>query len=211
MSKESTEKNPLPLSAKLNAWYRGSIRGKTRITLAWIFCILLVLSARDYPAWPGIAVCFVGACIRFWASGYLRKDMKLSVGGPYGFSRNPLYLGTYIMALGTAIAVQNVWLVLAVSVLFAAVYHYIILDEETKLRGIFGSPYELYCMLVPRFFPRLSPPKLEEKLKVNANPEHHRFSWELIAKNRAHEPFATFAALIGFIYLIARVWKVFGA
>src|SRR5690242_4328919 len=88
------------------AWYRGFIQGKTRIALAWLFAIALGLSARIAPQWPGIGLCFAGATLRFWASGYLRKDSRPAVGGPYAWVRNPLYLGTYLMALGTALAIE---------------------------------------------------------------------------------------------------------
>ena len=90
-----------------NKWYRGFIQGKTRIIFAWIFAILLCLSARQYPNLPGFLLCFTGATIRFLASGYLHKDSKIAVGGPYAYTRNPLYFGTYLMALGTALAMEN--------------------------------------------------------------------------------------------------------
>src|SRR5688572_18582763 len=99
-------------------WYRGFIQGKTRITLAWIFVVILGFYSREYPSWPGALVCFLGATLRFWASGFLRKDSQLAVGGPYAFVRNPLYLGTYLMAVGVAWAIEN-WPVLgAVSILY---------------------------------------------------------------------------------------------
>src|SRR3954447_818974 len=114
--------------------YRGLIRGKTRIALAWLFVAFLAFVAREYPTPPGIVLCFLGASLRYWASGYLRKDSRPAVGGPYAWVRNPLYLGTYLMAIGTAWSVRQYALVAFVTVAFAAVYHYIILDEETKLR-----------------------------------------------------------------------------
>ena len=160
-------------------WFRGFIQGKTRITLAWIFVILLGFLARQYPSWPGVLVCFLGASLRFWASGYLRKDTRPAVGGPYRMVRNPLYLGTYLMAVGTAWATEN-WLLLGLtSVLFAVVYHYIILDEETKLREIFHESYLEYCKVVPRFFPKLWLPlqlaTYGQMEKVNPDTTHWSF------------------------------------
>lgn len=199
----STATQPAQIS-----WYRGFIQGKTRIAMAWIFGALLVLSAREYPTWPGIALCFAGATIRFWASGYLRKDSRPAVGGPYAWVRNPLYLGTYLMALGTAISVENWWLTGVLTVLYAAVYHFIILDEETKLQRIFGEPYAHYCQLVPRFFPRPWPASAKElREKVNPEPAHQKYDWALSNKNKAYEAYATFAALIGFVYVVAHLWK----
>ena len=190
------------------------IRGKTRIGLAWIFAALLIFSARSFPQWHGILLCFFGATLRFWASGFLRKDSRPAVGGPYSFTRNPLYLGTYIMALGTAVAIENWWLLGAATIAFGVIYHYIILDEETKLHVIFGAPYRAYCQLVPRFFPRAWPPLMPASSKdleaVNPEADHRHFSWELAMKNKAYEAYATFAGLIGFVALISYAWQNLG-
>ena len=98
-----TAENP----SKAYTWFRGFVQGKTRIAMAWGFAIALGLSARQYPTWPGIVLCFLGATVRFWASGYLRKDSRPAVGGPYAWIRNPLYFGTYLMAVGTSWAIER--------------------------------------------------------------------------------------------------------
>jgi len=190
-------------------WFRGFVQGKTRVALAWIFSIVLILSARHYPTIPGIILCFIGASIRYWASGFLRKDSRPAVGGPYSFVRNPLYLGTYLMALGTALAVENWWLLGVCTVIFALIYQYIILDEETKLMRIFGEPYEVYCALVPRFFPKLMPVAKTALSAVNPDPAQMSFSRELAAKNKAYEAYLSFAALIGFVAVAAFTWQNF--
>lgn len=191
--------------------FRGFVQGRTRVGLAWIFAVLLVLSARQNPTWPGIVVCFLGATIRYWASGFLRKDARPAVGGPYRYVRNPLYLGTYLMAVGTALAAQA-WIVLALaSVIFAIIYHYIILDEEIKLRELFGQPYLRYCELVPRFFPRVFPfpwPASRGALaEVNPEAAHLEYDRSLARKNKAYEAYVTFAALIGTVWGIAQIWS----
>ena len=102
----------------------------------------------------------------------LSKDTRPAVGGPYAWVRNPLYLGTYVMALGTALSVES-WALLAIaSVLFAVIYHFIILDEEIKLREIFGEPYLKFCALVPRFFPRPWPASRIALTAVNPEPAY---------------------------------------
>jgi protein-S-isoprenylcysteine O-methyltransferase Ste14 len=199
------------MSQALTLWFRGAIQGKTRIVIAWIFALLLGVSAREFPVWPGILVCFAGATLRYWASGYLRKDSRPAVGGPYAQVRNPLYLGTYLMAVGTAWSIQNYLLLGAITVLFAVLYHFIILDEEVKLQRIFGAPYLRYCELVPRFFPRLWPARAAELLEVNPEAVQHRFSKELASKNKAYEAYASFAGLIGFVTVMAAVWKFMGS
>ncbi len=184
-------------------WFRGMLRGRTRIAAAWIFVGLLIWFSKDYPQWPGAFLCFLGATLRYWASGYLRKDARPAVGGPYAWVRNPLYLGTYLMALGVAWAIEA-WALLAIStVVFAIVYYYIILDEETKLRTIFGEPYLKYCSLVPRFFPRPWPASSRALSEVNPEPLHQRFSRELARKNKAYEAYVSWVGLLGFVALVA--------
>jgi protein-S-isoprenylcysteine O-methyltransferase Ste14 len=185
------------------SWYRGFIQGKTRIVMAWVFAGLLGVAARDYPQWPGIVLCFLGASLRFWASGYLRKDSRPATGGPYAHVRNPLYLGTYIMAIGTAVSVVEWRLVATVTVLFAAVYHFIILDEEIKLVKIFGEPYRAYCKLVPRFFPRPLPASQTALTAVNPDVAEHRFSYSIATKNKAWEAYWSFLGLMAFVSLMA--------
>lgn len=191
----------------MTTWFRGFIQGKTRIAIAWIFAVLLGLSARQYPTPPGIILCFLGASLRFWASGYLRKDSRPAVGGPYAMVRNPLYLGTYMMAVGTAWAIGNMPLLAAVTIVFAVIYHFIILDEETKLERIFGAPYKKYCELVPRFFMRPWPANAEALDEVNPDHSQRAYNWEISMKNKAYEAYASFFGLIGLVTLIAYAWQ----
>ncbi len=184
------------------SWFRGFVRGRTRIALAWAFVAVLIWFSRDYPKWPGITLCFLGAALRYWASGFLRKDARPAVGGPYAWVRNPLYLGTYLMALGVALSIEAWALLAASTVLFAIIYYYIIIDEETKLRVIFGEPYAEYTRLVPRFFPRPWPASRTALNAVNPEPAHRKFSRELAKKNKAHESFVSFVGLIGFVSIV---------
>ena len=110
------------------------------------------------------------------------------------------------MALGTAVSIENYLLAAVVSLVFWGVYHFIILDEETKLAKIFGEPYEKYCNLVPRFFP--SPlPISGLSQSVNAEPQAHTFNWDVAKKNKAFEPFYSFAGLMVFVALTAWAWQ----
>jgi len=191
-------------------WFRNAIQGKTRIALAWIFAAILGVSAREFPGIPGILVCFLGASLRYWASGYLRKDSRPAVGGPYSFVRNPLYLGTYLMAIGTSLAIHHIGLLTTITIVFAVIYHFIIIDEEVKLRRIFGAPYVRYCELVPRFFPKPWPAQRSHLLEVNPEVTHHRFSSELAQKNKAYEAYVSFIGLIGFVATMVFIWKQLG-
>ncbi len=190
--------------------FRGIIQGKTRITLAWLFVLFLGFFSREFPTWPGMVLCFIGAALRFWASGYLRKDSRPAVGGPYAYVRNPLYLGTYLMAVGVVWSIQNLPILVGVTVVFAVLYHFIILDEETKLRKIFGEPYLQYCKKVPRFFPKFWKNSAALK-KVNPETSHLAYSWEISMKNKSYEAFATFVGAYAWVALCAWLWQKFGA
>jgi protein-S-isoprenylcysteine O-methyltransferase Ste14 len=189
-------------------WLRGFLQGKTRVVMAWAFVVWVAWVARSAPLWPGILVCFLGASLRYWASGFLRKDARPAVGGPYAHTRNPLYLGTWIMAVGTAWAAGDWILLTAVSVLFAFVYHFIILDEETKLVKIFGEPYLKYVRLVPRFFPRPLPASRTALKEVNPEETHHRFSAALAKNNKAYEAYLSFAGLIAAVWVFSLLWQL---
>jgi protein-S-isoprenylcysteine O-methyltransferase Ste14 len=189
--------------------YARLVIGRTRFAVGWAFALILIFSARDFPNWYGTLIVFLGASFRFWSSGYIRKDSRPAVGGPYGLTRNPLYLGTYVMAIGAALAVSNYWLLILVTIIFAAIYHFVIVQEEERLDVIFGASYHRYAALVPRFFPRPFPVSKAALKEVNPEESHFRFSWDLSRKNKAYEAYASFFGLIGVMVLVAFIWKEF--
>src|SRR5262249_61355403 len=73
---------------------------RLRVPIGFISAILFVIISR--PTWRSLAIgapiALAGALIRAWASGHLRKNAELAVSGPYAFTRNPLYFGSFIMA-----------------------------------------------------------------------------------------------------------------
>jgi len=186
-----------------NERLRVFFSGRRRFQLAWIFAILLVFGARHYPSAAGTAICFIGASLRLWSSGYLRKESKLAVGGPYSYTRNPLYLGTFIMALGATISVGAMGLALVMAVVFFFNYHYVIDHEEKKLPSYFGDSYLQYCTLVPRFIPQLNAPARSELLKINPDPVVYSFSMPLAKQNKAFEAYASFfGVMLGVALLV---------
>jgi hypothetical protein len=191
----------MAISAALLSKYRGLIRGKTRIFLAWIFVMALGIWSTQPLLLSGILVALAGALIRTWASGFLRKDSKLAVGGPYAYCRNPLYLGTYLMAVGFLVCVNQIEVAVVFGILYAGLYHWIILDEETKLESLFGQPYRNYKTLVSRFFPLGKAAQTELSDQVNSTPEAHRFDLEIAKKNRFHEPLVSWILVLGYLWL----------
>ena len=97
--------------------------------------------------------------MRIWSFGYLLKREELATAGPYGHTRNPLYVGTWLIGCGLALNAAwpyNLALLAAYNVLFFFIYRAQIGIEEEMLRDIFKAAFDEYCKNVPRFLPRLS-------------------------------------------------------
>jgi len=101
----------------------------------------------------GGAVAALGVFIRAMASGHVKKNEELATTGPYAYCRNPLYLGSIIIALGFAIAARDAWVAAGIVVLFTLIYVPVIRSEEAFLRGQFES-YDDYARRVPQLLPR---------------------------------------------------------
>ncbi len=108
-------------------------------------------------AWS-LALVLPGLALRSLASGTVKKNQELSVTGPYAYTRNPLYLGSTLIAAGFAVALLSWPLALLLAIGFAAIYIPVIASEEQFLRAAFPE-FDIYCRSVPRFLPRLTPAK----------------------------------------------------
>jgi hypothetical protein len=86
------------------------------------------------------------------ASGHVKKNEELATTGPYAYSRNPLYLGSIIIAIGFAMAARDVWVAAGILILFALIYVPVIRSEEAFLRQQFAE-YDSYATRVPRIVP----------------------------------------------------------
>lgn len=114
-----------------------------------------------------------GLVLRGFASGHVQKDRQLTTSGPYAYTRNPLYLGSLIMAAGFAIAARSWWVVAFLLLMFVLVYAPVIAGEERYLRQTFPE-YEEYARQVPRFFPRLTPYQSQKSDYSSARYWKHR-------------------------------------
>ena len=103
----------------------------------------------------GGAVAIVGLLIRAWASGHIRKNAELAVGGPYAYTRNPLYVGSFLLGVGFTVAAWNLWLVLLFAALFLGIYLPVMRTEAVDVARLFPADYEKYAANVPLFAPRL--------------------------------------------------------
>jgi protein-S-isoprenylcysteine O-methyltransferase Ste14 len=137
------------------SWAR--IATRSRVPLGFVFAVAYLWFAR--PAWPwvvaGCVLVVAGLAVRAAASGHIRKNAELTTTGPYAYTRNPLYLGSILIAAGFIAAARNIWIALAAILMFMVIYLPVIRSEETYLRSTFVG-YDEYAERVPRFFPRLS-------------------------------------------------------
>lgn len=115
-----------------------------------------------------------GELLRIWASGHIEKTLRLATGGPYAHTRNPLYVGSVLMALGLLIASRAPVSIVAGLAYLGIFYPQIIREEANFLRDKFGAAYDLWARDVPIFIPRLTP----------AGPRETRFAPLRILANR---------------------------
>src|SRR5579862_7441349 len=129
----------------------SAIARRVRVPLGFVFAILYFWLARPNvkSMLIGAALVIPGLVIRAVASGQLRKNEQLATGGPYAYSRNPLYLGSLILAIGFALASRSWWIAAGIVVLFFAIYLPVIRAEEIFLRERFPE-FEEYSREVPR-------------------------------------------------------------
>lgn len=167
---------------------------RIRVPLGFVTAGVFLFMAR--PTWTSIAlgalVTLPGLWLRALAAGHVRKNAELTTSGPYAYTRNPLYLGSIIIAIGFALAAWNVWVGLILLGVFLAIYLPVIRSEETFLRSTFPE-FAAYEREVPRLLPRFTA----------GSRERGSFSRELYFKHREYN------ALIGAgLLLLALVLKL---
>ena len=141
----------------------------------------------------GVPISLLGLALRAWAAGCLAKNQELATSGPYAYSRNPLYLGTLVVAAGLSVAARSVGLGALFGAVFVFVYLPVIQNESEHLHHLFRD-YAAYAADVPLLLPRLSAYRSR-----NSNP----FRFDLYLKNQEYNAGAGFAA--GMLFLL---WKL---
>jgi protein-S-isoprenylcysteine O-methyltransferase Ste14 len=129
-----------------------------RMPLGFLLALVYVLLARPVPERliAGLALAFLGLLLRAWAAGHIEKNSQLAIAGPYAFVRNPLYLGSFLIALGFAVACQWIFVFLVVG-FFILIYAPNIEQERLTMTSLFPDEYPAYAANVPPFVPRISP------------------------------------------------------
>jgi protein-S-isoprenylcysteine O-methyltransferase Ste14 len=143
--------------ARSMQWFARRIR----VPLGFVTAAIYVFEVARRPAHPAaiawsLVLVLPGLALRAAASGTVKKNRELAVTGPYAYTRNPLYLGSMLMAAGFAVALLSWPLALLLAAGFALIYIPVIAGEEQFLRDTFPG-YEDYCRRVPRLLPRFLP------------------------------------------------------
>lgn len=135
-------------------WKR--IARRIRVPLGFAFAVLFLWLAKPTALFLVLSLVLVvpGLLLRGYASGYVKKNAELTTTGPYAHTRNPLYLGSMMIAFGFALAARSLWIALALVALFAAIYIPVIRSEEEYLRSTFPE-FTAYAAAVPRLLPRI--------------------------------------------------------
>lgn len=174
----------------------GQVARRIRVPLGFAFAILYVWLAKPTVKFllAGLLVTIPGILLRTLASGHVQKNEALATSGPYAHTRNPLYLGSLIIAVGFAVAARSWWITAAMVVFFVAVYVPVIRGEEKYLRSRFPE-FEKYAHEVPRLLPRLT----------SGGGEKGSFDWALYKKHREYNAVLGTLAITA-VLVIKLVW-----
>jgi protein-S-isoprenylcysteine O-methyltransferase Ste14 len=170
----------------------GTFFVRWRVRLGYPLTIAVLWFARPMPrsVLSGALIGLIGLLLRADAAGYLHKQEVLTVTGPYAYTRNPLYLGSAILALGVGIATRS-WVSLSILFVYFALFYSIVMRrEEKELHLRHGAAFEEYARAVPLFIPRFTSAKL-------TGASAGSFSFTQYKKN--HE----WQAAVGFLLLLA--------
>lgn len=186
-------------SANRPSWQRTARR--IRVPLGFVTAAVFLVFARPTPRSLLLSLPFVlsGLSLRGYAAGYVKKNAELTRTGPYAHTRNPLYLGSMLIAFGIAVAAGRWWLGLLLVGLFLAIYWPTIRSEEAFLRETFAG-FAGYAAAVPRLLPRLTPARFADLEPGGVG----RFSPERYRHHREYNALMGSAALYG--ALILRLW-----
>lgn len=176
---------------------------RRRILLSWVFGLVFLLFSTPSASVSsktavlflsiGIEIAFMGEAMRIWASGYLYKDECLAVSGPFSYTRNPLYLGSFLIGFGFCLASAQILLLVAFLFFFAFIFAGTIMNEANVLAQKFGAEFVHYKEKVPVFIPALVPYDSGILCK---------FNWRQVIHNR--EYLAVIGVVIIALYLIVR-------
>lgn len=180
---------------------------KTRFALAYPLIVLLFLLAQTTGRtllW-GIALAVLGEGLRIWANGYVghvkvNRTLRnagqdrigtLITGGPYRYVRHPLYLGTFLIALGLCVAANNWWIGILMLAAYIVVYKQKMDQEDALLMDELNEAYSPYFKAVSQWLPHLRPYSKHEG----------RWVWQGIVSSKEWKTLLGVAALFALFVL----------
>jgi protein-S-isoprenylcysteine O-methyltransferase Ste14 len=180
------------------SWSRVATR--MRVPLGFVFAAAYLWFAQ--PNWTALSaggvLIMAGLAVRAAAAGHIRKNRELTTTGPYAYTRNPLYLGSILIAAGFVIASRSVWIAAAALLMFLAIYLPVIRAEEAYLGSAFRD-YAEYATRVPRLLPRFTPYRSADR--GSAVEAEGAFSRELYFRHREYQAALGSALMIGALIL----------
>jgi protein-S-isoprenylcysteine O-methyltransferase Ste14 len=192
---------------------RASMKLTWRKVAVYLAALVVVASADPRPVTFAIGCVLVALALalRIWAFGHLEKNVVMVTTGPYAYTRNPAYLGSFFALLGVALAAGNaestrgrfVWgLALALGIAFFSFYLPRKMKREyPRLRELFGAQLERHAEHVPDFWPQLRPWR---------SGDDRRFAWRRARENHELEWTPVFAGLMLAIWFVERWSPVAG-
>lgn len=176
---------------------------RLRLRAVWLLVLPFLWWARPTPTLlaVGAGLGILGLVVRGWAAGTIHKERELTVTGPYAHTRNPLYLGTFLLGMGITLAGGHWIWPAAFFVFYGAVYGRTMAGERALLAELFGDRYREYASRVPAILPRLAPYRPE-------GAQGRGFTVAQYVRNREWE--AALGALAGFAYLVGKWWWATG-
>jgi protein-S-isoprenylcysteine O-methyltransferase Ste14 len=129
------------------------------LALDWLLPLRVL--EQSVAFWLGVALLLVGAGIGVWGQRTMgaagtkvnpsEPTTAIVTGGPFRFSRNPLYVALTLLYLGLSLAVNTGWGFFALVPLLLVMHYGVVLREERYLEQKFGETYRQYRAEVRRY------------------------------------------------------------
>jgi len=160
-----------------------SLRKLRTHLLRLVFIPIVFVAVFVRPSWSlestvafvmefgGYLFLLAGLAIRIWCTFYIgsRKSKEIVAEGPYSFCRNPLYMGSFLLAIGVGLCFENLLILILVPAIIIPVHIIVARMEEKHLESKFGEQYRLYKQKVPAFRPHFSNYNSPAMIKVNVH------------------------------------------